>query len=173
MTEHEFWQLVTASDPFAAPDQIADDLKARLASLTDEQLAAFDKHFNQKMRETYIWPLWGAAFVIAGCNSEYSFSEFRCWLISRGEHIFKATLAQPDNLADFDVVPMKAQLPYPFLDEYDLIAGLLYEERTEDELPFVPSGLSEPKGKRFKDKAKELKKTYPKLYQKYWQMGLN
>lgn len=50
-----------------------------------------------------------------------------------------------------------------FLDEYDLIAGMIYESRTEDELPFVPSGLSQPRGKRFKDKSKELKKSVSKV----------
>lgn len=68
----------------------------------------------KKMRLSYEWSLWGAAYVIAGCNSEYGFSEFRCWLISRGQTVFETCLAQADNLADFDVVPVKDDLPYPF-----------------------------------------------------------
>ena len=55
------------------------------------------------------------------------------------------------------------------LKMYDLIAGLLYEQRNEDELPFAPSGLDQPKGKRFKDKPKFLKLAYPQLFAKYWQ----
>ncbi|ATC95004.1 DUF4240 domain-containing protein [Pseudoalteromonas tunicata] len=171
MTEQQFWQLVTANDFFADPEIIADELKSKLTTLDNDQLAAFDKLFSQKMRLSYEWSLWGAAYVIAGCNSEYGFSEFRCWLISRGQTVFETCLAQADNLADFDVVPVKDDLPYPFLDEYDLIAGMIYESRTEDELPFVPSGLSQPRGKRFKDKSKELKKVYPKLYQRFWTQG--
>jgi len=160
--------MVQAADYFADPDEVGLSLKQRLEALNDEDLAAFDKFFSIKMRLSYTWPLWGAAYVIAGCNSEYAFAEFQCWLISRGKDVYEKALKQPDSLADFDIFPMKNDLPYPYLDEYDLIAGLIYEERTGKELPFVPSGQSEPKGKRFKDKTKVLKTLYPNLFAKFW-----
>lgn len=167
MTESEFWQLVTADDFFAGSDEIAKQLTSKLASLDDPTLAAFDKHFNLRMRETYTWSLWGAAYLIAGCNSEFAFSEFRCWLISRGQEVFDKTIANPDNLADFDLMSQKDGQPYPYLDEYDLIAGQIYEDRIGQELPFVPSGQDHPKGKRFKDRPKFLKMAYPKLFRQY------
>jgi len=167
MTDQEFWQLVTASDVFATSDQLAEQLKARLTPLDNETLAAFDKAFNLKMRESYRWDLWGAAYLIAACNSEFAFSEFRCWLISRGQEVFERTLKKPDDLADFDVMSRQEQQPYPYLDEYDLIAGQLYEDRVEQELPFMPSGQDQPKGKRFKDRPKLLKTNYPKLFALY------
>ncbi|MGB1299460.1 MAG: DUF4240 domain-containing protein, partial [Psychrobium sp.] len=43
MTETEFWQLVTAQDPLATSDELAQQLTDKLNPLTDEQLAAFDK----------------------------------------------------------------------------------------------------------------------------------
>jgi len=169
MTEEQFWTLVQAPDFHAAPEEIANNLKQQLETLSDEELADFDKYFNQKMRLSYTWDLWAAAFIICGCNSEYAFSEFRSWLISRGRAIFTKTLEYPDNLASYDVIPVKDEQPYPYLDEYDLLAGQIYEERNDDELPFVPSGVDEPQGKRFKNKAKFLKEKYPELFQLYWQ----
>lgn len=167
MTELEFWQLVTAQDALASSDEIAGQLKAKLTPLSDQTLAAFDKHFNLKMRETYTWNLWGAAYLIAGCNSEFAFSEFRCWLISRGREVFDQTIACPDDLADFDGLSLKDGKAYPYLDEYDLIAGQIYEDRVGQELPFVPSGQDQPRGKRFKDRPKFLKASYPKLFRQY------
>ena len=169
LSSSEFWQLVTVEDKTAEPGSLSERLKMRLSNLTDEQLIEFDKQFSLCMRQSYTWDLFGAAFVMAGCNDDYGFSEFRCWLISRGEAVFNAALDNADSLADCTPVYHLNEQPYPYLDEYDLIAGLLYEERNEDELPFVPSGLEQPKGKRFKDKPKFLKLAYPQLFAKYWQ----
>lgn len=169
LTLSEFWQLVTVADRTAEPESVSERLKGLLTDLSDAQLIEFDKQFSICMRQSYTWELFGAAFVMAGCNDEYGFSEFRCWLISRGEAAFNAALENADSLADCTPVYHLNEQPYPYLDEYDLIAGLLYEQRNEDELPFVPSGLDQPKGKRFKDKPKFLKLVYPQLFAKYWQ----
>lgn len=169
MTETEFWQLVTARDPLATSDELAQQLTDKLNPLTDEQLAAFDKHFSLKMRDSYTWRLWGAAYIIGGCNSEYAFAEFRCWLISRGQDIFEQALKKPDTLAELDVLKDDEGDPLPYLEEYDLIAGQLFEARNEHELPYLPSGQSQPFGKRFKDTNKYLKTSYPNLFAKYWQ----
>ncbi len=169
MTEIEFWQLVTAANPLAGSDELAEQLSEKLTPLDDEQLAAFDKHFSLKMRDSYTWRVWGAAFIIAGCNSEYAFAEFRCWLISRGQETFEQALKKPDTLANLDIAQDKEGFANPYLEEYDLIAGQLFEERNEHELPYVPSGQSQPFGKRFKDTRKYLKTSYPNLFEKYWQ----
>ncbi|CAM3771368.1 MULTISPECIES: DUF4240 domain-containing protein [Pseudoalteromonas] len=169
LSSSEFWQLVTVEDKTAEPESVSERLKSLLSDLTDDQLIEFDKQFSICMRQSYTWELFGAAFVMAGCNDDYGFSEFRCWLISRGEAAFNAALENPDSLAECTPVYHLNEQPYPYLDEYDLIAGLLYEARNDDELPFVPSGLEQPKGKRFKDKAKFLKLAYPQLFAKYWQ----
>ncbi|WP_339690823.1 DUF4240 domain-containing protein [uncultured Pseudoalteromonas sp.] len=169
LTLSEFWQLVTVADRTAEPESVSERLKGLLTDLSDAQLIEFDKQFIICMRQSYTWELFGAAFVMAGCNDEYGFSEFRCWLISRGEAAFNAALENADSLADCTPVYHLNEQPYPYLDEYDLIAGLLYEQRNEDELPFAPSGLDQPKGKRFKDKPKFLKLAYPQLFAKYWQ----
>lgn len=169
LSANAFWQLVTIDDKTADPESVSERLKTSLNALNDEQLIEFDKQFSICMRRSYTWDLFGAAFVMAGCNDDYGFSEFRCWLISRGEKVFNTAIVNPDSLADCTPVYHLNEQPYPYLDEYDLIAGLLYEQRNEDELPFVPSGLDQPKGTRFKDKPKFLKQNYPNLFAKYWQ----
>ena len=88
LSESEFWQLVTAEDKTAEPESVCNALKAKLTDLSDQQLMEFDKQFNLRMRKAYTWDLFGAAYVMAGCNDDYGFSEFLCWLISRGEQAF-------------------------------------------------------------------------------------
>lgn len=168
MTEEQFWQLVSATDLHADSDTLATELTDKLTPLTDEELAAFDKHFNLRMRDSYTWDLWGAAFVISGCNSEYAFAEFRCWLISRGQEAYYNSLKKPDTIACLYIGQDKEGYADPYLDEYDLIAGQIFEGRHEGELPYVLSGQNQPQGKRFKDKTKVLKASYPKLFELYW-----
>lgn len=167
MTENQFWQLVTRTSLEQDQQSLADNLKAKLESLTNDELAAFDKMFSQKMRQCYLWSLWGAAYLVTGCDSEYEFAEFRCFLISLGQEWFEKVVNEPDTLGLLPLWPEKDGYAYPFVDEYDLIAGQIFEARTHDELPFVPSGRTTPQGKKFSNKKKYLKTAYPQLFQRF------
>ncbi|MCG9695519.1 DUF4240 domain-containing protein [Shewanella sp. Isolate11] len=167
LTEEQFWQLVTRSSLEQDQHSLAENLKSKLDALTNDELAAFDKLFSQKMRLCYQWSLWGAAYIVTGCDSEYEFAEFRCFLISLGQEWFEKVLAEPDVLGLLPQWPEKDGYAYPFVDEYDLIAGQIFELRTNEELPFVPSGRATPQGKQFSNKKKQLKATYPKLFQRF------
>lgn len=167
MTETEFWRLVKRETADQDQHSLADNLKQGLNELSNEELAAFDKYFSQQMRKAYLWSLWGAAYIVTGCDSEYEFAEFRCFLISLGQEWFEKVLADPDALGLLPLWPEKDGYAYPFVDEYDLIAGQLFEQRTGDELPFVPSGQASPQGKKFSHKKKQLKANYPLLSQRF------
>ncbi|MDB2386436.1 DUF4240 domain-containing protein [Shewanella sp.] len=163
MKESQFWELVTRTSPAQDQVELAETLKQKLTPLTREQLREFDKIFGQQMRRSYSWSVWGAAYIITGCDSEYAFAEFRCFLISLGKTWYDRVIASPDELGNLSQWPEKDGYAYPFLDEYDLIAGQLYEERGDDELPYVPSGQATPAGKKFSHKKKQLKASYPLL----------
>jgi hypothetical protein len=167
MTEAEFWQLVTRTTPEQDQISLADNLKAKLEPLSDDELVEFDKIFGQQMRRSYFWSMWGAAYIITGCESEYAFAEFRCFLISLGKEWYDKVIDAPDALGTLSQWPEKDGYAYPFLDEYDLIAGQIFEDRNGDELPFVPSGMASPQGKKFSTKKKLLKSTYPQLSQRF------
>ncbi|MCE9679830.1 DUF4240 domain-containing protein [Shewanella sp. AS1] len=167
MTENEFWQLVTRDTPEQDQQSLTENLRLKLNQLSNEELAAFDKFFAQQMRRAYLWSLWGAAYLVTGCDSEYEFAEFRCFLISLGQEWFEKVLVDPDALGLLTQWPLKDAYAYPFVDEYDLIAGELYEQRTGEELPFVPSGQATPQGKKFSHKKKQLKLAYPQLFERF------
>lgn len=163
MTEVEFWALVTRTEAAQPQESLVQALKQKLTELSNEELKAFDKIFSQQMRRSYLWSVWGAAYIITGCDSEYAFAEFRCFLISLGQERYDAVIIHPDSLARLSAWPEKDGYAYPFVDEYDLIAGQLYEDRTGQELPFMPSGKATPVGKKFSTKPKDLKQQYPEL----------
>lgn len=163
MTEVEFWDLVTRSEPAQSQESLVEALKLKLSKLSDEELKVFDKLFGQQMRRSYLWSVWGAAYIIMGCDSDYAFAEFRAFLISLGQARYEAVIAQPDSLAKLTAWPEKDGYAYPFIEDYDLIAGQLYEDRTGKELPFMPSGKATPVGKKFSTKPKDLRQQYPEL----------
>ncbi|MCL1094125.1 DUF4240 domain-containing protein [Shewanella kaireitica] len=163
MTESQFWELVSRTSPTQNQTDLAETLKQKLEPLSNQELRDFDKIFGQQMRRSYSWTVWGAAYIITGCDSEYAFAEFRCFLISLGKDWYDKVVESPDELGHLTEWPEKDGYAYPFLDEYDLIAGQIYEERVDDELPYVPSGQASPAGKKFSHKKKQLKATYPLL----------
>ncbi|MBO2673584.1 DUF4240 domain-containing protein [Shewanella algae] len=163
MTEEQFWELVSRDYPEQDQQQLQARLTEKLQGLSDDELAEFDKHFARQLRLSYSWDLWGAAYIIAGVDSDYGFAEFRNFLVTLGKERYQAACNAADSLGELKVWPQLNGYAYPFVEEIDLLAGQLYETRTGKELPFVPSGLSQPKGKRFNDQPKALRKLYPKL----------
>ncbi|MFC3032551.1 DUF4240 domain-containing protein [Pseudoalteromonas fenneropenaei] len=164
----QFWQIVTLSD-LDLSNSANEQLKTRLEALNDSALAEFDALYTKQLRGLWHWDIWAAAYVLCGCNTEYDFLDFCNWLISQGETVVALAKSQPDELADYQAMPIKDGLPYPYCDELDLVAGLLYESRNGDELPYHSVVNFAPQGKKFKDKPKQLKLDFPKLYAKYWQ----
>jgi len=163
MTETHFWSLVTREHPEQSSADVALYLREQLQTLDDAALKAFDKMLDQQLRRSNLWSIWGAAYIITGCDSDYVFAEFRCFLLSLGQQWYERCLTNPDGLAELGEWPLVDNYAYPFVEDYDLIAGQIYEDRTGLELPFVPSGQHTPKGKKFSIKAKIMRQTYPLL----------
>ncbi|WP_418358943.1 DUF4240 domain-containing protein [Shewanella basaltis] len=163
MTETDFWILVTREQLEQSSDDIAKQLRDKLQALDNESLKAFDKMFGQQLRRSYSWSVWGAAYIITGCDSDYAFAEFRCFLLSLGQQWYDKIVADPDCLGALTHWPLVDDYAYPFIEDYDLIAGQIYEDRTGNELPFVPSGQHQPVGKKFSTKPKIMRQTYPLL----------
>ncbi|WP_137225141.1 MULTISPECIES: DUF4240 domain-containing protein [Shewanella] len=163
MTETHFWTLVTRDKPEQSSAELELRLRETLQTLDDEALKAFDKMLGQQLRRSYLWSIWGAAYIVTGCDSDYGFAEFRCFLLSLGQQWYDKIIANPDCLGELEQWPLVDDYAYPFVEDYDLIAGKIYEDRTGHELPFVPSGLNSPVGKKFSTKPKVMRQTYPLL----------
>lgn len=102
MDETQFWEIVDSTREAADgdPEDHADLLVDRLAQLDPEAVVDFARHFETRFLRAYTWDLWGAADIMLGGADEESFDYFRCWLISRGRHVFEGALHSPDDLAD-------------------------------------------------------------------------
>ncbi len=154
-----FWKLIDAA---AGADARRDALAEQLASLSREDLIAFQAHFDRAFDAAYQWPLWGAAYLMQGGCSDDGFMDFRYGLISLGRSIYEAALAEPDSLASL--------ANGEFADElYGYVALDIYETRFDDDMPRddVPP-LGEPEGIVWDfDDSADNRQHLPRLSAKY------
>jgi hypothetical protein len=99
MDERQFWGIIQAAY-VEDEDAWLDSLKSELLKLPPEEIVAFKHKFDALVDAADKHDLWGAAYLILGGCSDDGFHYFRCWLIGRGEAIYRRALADPDTLAD-------------------------------------------------------------------------
>ena len=165
MNDETFWQIL--DDVKKSTNDPNETLKNILVNLTISEIKDFDLIYSNKLKNLWHWDNWAVAFIICGCNTEYDFLDFCNWCLLQGKEFNIKLSSKPDDLENYNY-PIKDSLPYPYVDEFDLVPGLLFEELTGEELQYHQVVKFQPKGKRFKNKPKSLKETYPNLLNKFW-----
>jgi len=169
MTEARFWQIVGESVGNGA-DQLsqAAALRAALDRLTPQEIEAFAGVFDELMRRSYRWDLWGAGFVLEGGMSDDGFEYFRRWLISRGEAAFDKVSADPDSLVD--IIPDDHDGEFEF-EEFRYVADEAWAKKTGRDPATMPNRArpysTDPAGTPFTEDPAALKKRYPKLWARF------
>ncbi len=161
----EFWALIDAARQEAEGDPRKQNelLIDKLAQLSEDEIISFQNIFDDFMDEAYITNLWEAAYVIdCGCSDD-GFSEFREWLIGRGQEVFYKTLADPETL--IEIIQVGSGNMYPTMlgvafEAYERVTG-------KDEFPLRTKPLAKLRGE-FSSDDEGRKKKFPKLTEKYW-----
>ncbi|MFD7641728.1 DUF4240 domain-containing protein [Kitasatospora sp. NPDC059795] len=111
MDNQQFWQLIDqaraqAPDPDGGNDDgngdgnaVAERAVALLALRPAAEIVAAQEALDRLMADSYLAPLWAAAYLINGGCSDDGFDYFRGWLITQGRETFERALADPDTLA--------------------------------------------------------------------------
>ena len=163
MDEDAFWAMIDARVSVSeALDVDVSALQAALQRLPLDEIAAFDAILQRRMRTSYTWSLWGAAYLINGGCSDDGFDYFRAWLIGQGRDIFERALSDPDSLADYCVIDNAG------CEDMLSVAVRAYEVASGGgRMPWTP-GYRPELGSRwdFEDAA-EMKARYPRLHGKF------
>jgi hypothetical protein len=161
--EAQFWSLIDESAAKAGgnPNAQLAVLKRLLRKLPPEEVAQFDRHFDQKVVDAYDWSLWGAAYLINGGCSDDGFAYFRAWLVSRGREVYTAALDNPDTLA---AVVDPGRDDYEF-EEAWYVGRTVYEELAGQQLPRSSvKQRSRPRGRNWDfDNEVQVAKRFPAL----------
>jgi hypothetical protein len=168
MDDAKFWKIIkrAKSEADGDPEGIAEGIHAQLAELPATEIESFDAILRSKLAAAYSWKLWGAAYLINGGCSDDGFEYFRGWLISQGQKVYEAAVADPDALA---------KVADPDNDQHECedilgVAMRVYEEVTGNQLPTptVPAQPAEPSGERWDfDDLDATAQRLPRLARKY------
>ncbi|MGW6707964.1 DUF4240 domain-containing protein [Streptomyces sp. NPDC054956] len=136
MDKQTFWKLIETARAGVEADQVAVRAAELLATLPEAEVAAAQQVLWDLLAESYLAPLWAAAYAINDGCSDDGFDYFRGWLLTQGEAVFTAALADPDSLADHPPV-RDAVARYGFLEDEAALsmAWRAYESATGRELP--------------------------------------
>jgi hypothetical protein len=162
MEDEHFWAFIGA-----ARDAAGDDVEDRVSGLEQvllnhhpDEVLEFQRKYDELLARAFRWDLWGAAFLMNGGCSDDGFRYFRDWLISEGEAVYEAALADADSLAaveqdeDFE------------LESFGYVAAEVYEQMTDVEMPRGRSlEPASPQGKEWTED--ELPTLLPRLGRKY------
>ena len=175
MNKETFWKLINSSLQKKNLERQANYLTKELSKLSKKDLASFENIYNRLDNACYTWNLWAAAYTIhLGCSDD-SFTDFRAWLITRGEIIYTKALASPDSLSALSIKKLEQSKD----GEYFLfLASKVYEDIYNEDIaadknkkPFkiktTPSGREWEEGN-----IKALEKINPalfKLFKNKWQ----
>ena len=181
--EERFWDLIARSRAAADASQVknGDQFQARQAeALADllrgrspEEVIGFDMRRSYYLGVAYRWNLWGAAYWAHGGCGDDGFTDFRNNLISLGREPFLAILQEPDELTGYIGRP---DVPYMLGEGFGYVPLRVYGELTgrdaQEHFDHYPDGPQKPEGERWDfDDEEEAERRFPKLYEKYPDMG--
>jgi hypothetical protein len=161
----EFWSIIEKSrkgwdrnHPDGNQNRQLDALAELLSQLPSEEVAYFERHFQDLFYRAYRWDLWHAAFIVAEGCSDDSFMDFREWLISMGRSNYEAAVADVESVAQIAAVPGVESV---FFEGFASVASEVYEKRTGKELHLNLQHPTEPAGNRVPEA--EFPTRFPKL----------
>jgi hypothetical protein len=164
----EFWSIIEKSrkgwdrnHPDGNQNRQLEGLAELLSKLPSEEVACFERHFQDLFYRAYRWDLWHAAFIVAEGCSDDSFMDFREWLISMGRSNYEAAVADVESVAQIAAVP---GVECVFFEGFASVASEVYEKQTGKELHLNLPHPTEPAGDRVPEA--EFPTHFPKL--KLW-----
>lgn len=127
MDESAFWRLIEETlEASAGDDQRHISLLVqRLVAMGLQAVSNFDYWYSTFEARAYRAELWDACYhVNCGCGDD-GFSDFRAWLIGRGEDVYKQVLLDPETLVNLLSSEQYAEssLWVVTMDAYEALTG--------------------------------------------------
>ncbi|QYF93554.1 DUF4240 domain-containing protein [Massilia sp. PAMC28688] len=166
MDVSSFWHILAVSRAAAGADPATHIrvLREQLMALAPAEIVEFDRIFREHMARAYDWNLWGAAYVIGGGCSDDGFTDFRAWLVSKGQEVFESALRDPDSLADV-LADKDGDAQF---EEFAYAASQAWEQKlgksAHDFPGDTPTASSELTGEPWNEDEHELAARYPRLW---------
>jgi len=137
----QWWRLIEAArrqavDP-ADSRAVAAQAVTLLSARPRAEILAADQILWGLLADSYLAPLWAAAYIVKGGCSDDGFEYFRGWLIMQGRNVYERVVADPDALADLPGIQAKAPSGWQTVEceETLYVAQMAYRAAAGEELP--------------------------------------
>lgn len=182
LDEGRFWRIVAASLDGTDGVGLARARQTRLLEhelerLSHDESVGFAAHFCRHFGNACRWDLWAVAHVLMDGCSDDGFTDFRKWLIMRGEPVYRAALRDPDSLCDeFAKIP-RGEIPmweYYLETQFDSrfgeeAFGAMYER--QGFAAFGPNEIRDPENRWEADDRATIAGLCPKVFAKWSDNG--
>ncbi len=163
MDSGNFWQIIATSESRSSGDyeKQQTELEKELLKLTAIEILEFDNKFRALKGEVYNWDFWAAAYIINGGCSDDCFSDFRGWLIGRGETIFENAVKDINTLV---------QLEYTNDGDWEGLSYIpsdAYEKKTGNDMPQGVRESLEINGEEWSEEGDDLRNKYSELWKRF------
>jgi hypothetical protein len=174
MTETDFWKLIDSVRHSVSTDtEMPALLVDRLKRLSIQEIIDFGRLWRAASIAAYDEHVWAAAYaILEGCSND-TFSDFRGWLIAQGRARYERVLANPDSLAEMELLSKPDQIPNlgfslggVVFDAYEAKTG---QKDLREILGPIPSSAWRLKNEGiWEDSEESLKQVVPRLYAKFY-----
>jgi hypothetical protein len=162
MNESKFWEIIEQLNerPDSSMDEKSERITEVLSVLNKSDAEKFSHIFDEMINKSFIWSLWGAAYLINGGCSDDTFTDFQSSLIAKGKDIFELACKKPDSLALYEIDEDEwffEGFQYAVCDGVEAAVG----DEVERIIPFpeAPAGIEWDED--------DLEKLFPDLAAKY------
>ncbi|ABQ06665.1 DUF4240 domain-containing protein [Flavobacterium johnsoniae] len=173
MDKDEFWKIIDYSIANSKNDKLEKEkiIVEKLSAYSPEQIIEFEIILRQLIIQADDFKTMAAQKIIEDYVSDDSYIYFRCWLIGKGEEIYKGTIRNPDFLSDRiaqDDDFYFEGLLYVATSAYKIRTGIKEEDESFPRDVAILKGLDydfvAPPTKGVDWKEEDLPRTYPKLW---------
>ena len=165
MEENQFWGIIakTKKNSGGNYEKQQAELNKELSKLTAIEILEFDNKFRTLRGQAYKWELWAGAYIMNGGCSDDCFSDFRGWLIGRGQEVYENAMRDVETL-----VEINHDMDNDDWEGLSYVPRDVYEKKTGGK--DMPAGIQETfeiSGEEWEEDDSELKAKYPKLHAKW------
>jgi Protein of unknown function (DUF4240) len=98
--DDRWWKLIEESRKGASdPDDQCEQLEDLVGELSLDEIVAFDRFVQERLRDAFRADLWAVAYIMNGGCSDDGFDYFCGWLVGQGRARYEAALANPADAA--------------------------------------------------------------------------
>jgi hypothetical protein len=173
MDRPTFWKIIDRSRKLADGDldEQVEQLRSSLEQLDVSEIVEFGQIFHEYEIKAYTWDLWAAAYLMGGGCSDDGFSDFRGWLISRGENVYEAALSDPESLVQVASDSDECLYEECLYEGFQYVASQAWENKTGKQVIEYPrddlTHPEEPSGEPWSEDGDDLRVRFPKLWKRF------